>query len=650
MKYPNLFSPIKIGNVTFRNRIFAAPTSMPMCNPPAYLTKDCVAVYGERARGGAASVSLGEAIVHTPTGLAHPHKIRMDDPQCIPSISDAAREISQYGAVATIELAHAGKYANVANLVSKNTISGNPAYGPDHEINADGAEILEMPEEIIETIAASYGQAAARAKMCGFGMIMVHAGHGWLLQQFISSKTNHRKDKFGGSLENRMRFAMMAVGSVRKAVGPNFPIEFRMSGAEFCEGGYDIDEGIRIAKLIEPMVDLVHVSAGVHDDPFSCIITHPSMFEDHGRNVYLAREIKKNVNIPVATVGGLNDPEMLEEIIAGGSADVVEMARALLADPDLPIKAASGREDEIVRCTRCFSCLDQTRTSRSIRCTVNPSQGRQLEIAGMHMPVKEPKRVLVVGGGPAGIMAALTAAGRGHNVTICDDHETLGGWLAYEKNISFKAEIYNWSVQKTKALEDAGVNILTNTTVDREWAERFAPDVIVCAAGSAAAKPDIPGIDLPIVKTIDETFGCADMCFEKNVVVLGGGLTGCESAVHLVNAGYDVTVISRSAEIAKDAPLWHRQALKKELMGKADIRTGAIVTEIREGSVIVEEGGAYKELPADYVLCALGLVSRSQMRDELRGITPYFYEIGDCVRVGKMFDAATQGLFAGMNI
>ena len=196
----------------------------------------------------------------------------------------------------------------------------------------------DRQEEIIDTIVDAYGKAAAVGKMCGFGMVIVHGGHGWLLHQFMSPNTNHRTDSYGGSRENRLRFSLRVLESIRKAVGPGFPIEFRMSGAEFTNGGYDIQEGIEIAKILAPHVDLLHVSAGVHDDEDSTILTHPSMFHEHGCNVWLAEQIKKHVEVPVATIGGLNDPAQMEEIIASGKADVVYMARALLADPFLPRK------------------------------------------------------------------------------------------------------------------------------------------------------------------------------------------------------------------------------------------------------------------------------------------------------------------------
>lgn len=649
MNYPHLFSPIRLGNVTYRNRIFASPTGNSQVIPGEYLKRENIAFYELRAKGGAAVVALGDGIVHTPTGLMHPYKLRLDDPDVVPSLAAAARAIRQHGAVPSLELSHGGKYANVANLCSKNTRTGMPPYGPDHEFTADGTEILEMPEEIIDTIVKAYGDAAALGKMCGFGMVIVHGGHGWLLHQFMSPNTNHRTDAYGGSRENRMRFTLRVLDSIRAAVGPGFPIEFRMSGAEFTEGGYGIDEGIEIARLIAPRVDLLHVSAGVHDDPDTCIITHPSMFHEHGCNVWLAEQIKKHVDVPVATVGGLNDPAQMEEILASGKADVIEMSRALTADPYLPIKAATGQEDKISKCIRCFLCLNQTATSRNMRCSVNPEIGRELEHQ-YALPAVQPKRVLVVGGGPAGMEAALTAAQRGHHVTLCDANDRLGGQLLCEEHVPFKQEMYDFCRVKAQQLAEAGVEVRCNTRVDREYAEKLAPDAIVCAVGASPIIPPIPGIDLPHVKFISE-LRKAQPDFGRRVVIIGGGLVGSETAVHLLQQGHEVTIVEFNADYARDATIWHKHGLRCQLEGRARLVLNTSVTEITpEGAVVTHADGTQELICADTVFCAAGLRPNDAAREELMGITPYFYPIGDCMQVAQMFQALSQGHFVGRDI
>lgn len=652
LKYPHLFSPIKLGNVTFRNRIFAAPTGNSGIAPPEYLKREYTAFYELRARGGAASVSLGEGVVHTPTGLQHPWKLRLDDPSIVPSLANTARAIRQHGAIPTAELAHGGKYANVANLVSRDIIgSGDnlPAYGPDRELTPGGVEIHAMPEHIIETIVEAYGKAAKRVKDCGFGMVIVHGGHGWLLHQFMSAATNHRKDRFGGTLENRVRFAQMVLDSIRNAVGPGFPIEFRMSGAEFISRGYDIEEGVRIAKLLAPKVNLLQVSAGVHDDHDSCVITHPSMFHQRGCNVWLAARVKQEVSVPVATLGALNEPEMLEEIIASGKADVVEMSRALIADPYLPQKALADREDEIVRCIRCFLCLNQTLTTRNMRCSVNPVIGRELEHFSA-FPVTAPKKVLVIGGGPAGMRAALTAAQRGHNVTLCEAADELGGQLKYEKDVPFKADLYAFARQQARLMQKAGVRVLLNTKADRAWVRAFKPDAVISAMGATPVIPSIPGIDNPKVKFLAE-LAKPNPEFGHKVVVLGGGLVGSETAVYLFDKGHDVTVVEMLDTYAPDATLWHRQAISIRLREGIKLRLQTRAMAVNdEGVAVMGPDGREENVPADTVFCAVGLRSRMDELNELRYVVPQFYSVGDGEQPGQIFQAVSGGHFAALHL
>ena len=374
-RYPHLCSPITLGNTTFKSRIFSAPMGGTDITADCCIGPKSTKFYELRAKGGAAAVTVSECMVHPETDGSHAYHLDLSVPGSLPSFTYTADALRRHGCIPSVELSHSGQFSGTY-LADKNKKQGLAQWGPSAGVRADGLEIGELTKEMIDEIVEAYGRTAALAKRAGFEMVMVHGGHGWLINQFLSPLFNFRTDEYGGSFENRVRLAQEVLKSVREAVGPGFPIEFRMSGDEFVEGGYHLDEGIKIAQAVEEYVDLIHVSAGTYQKTFG--ITHPSWFEDHGR--------KKHVNKPVATLGGLNDPEMMEEIIASGKADVVEMARALLADPQLPNKIYENRDEEIVRCLRCFTCMAERGVTSTRRCTVNPLIGREDEGLGELAP------------------------------------------------------------------------------------------------------------------------------------------------------------------------------------------------------------------------------------------------------------------------
>ena len=466
-KYPHLSSPITLGRVTFRNRMFAAPTGA------TDITWDCCAgpgsraFYENRAKGGSANVTVSELVVHPATDASHMLHLELQTPGSLASFTMMADAIRRHGAIPSVELSHSGQYAGTY-LVDKEKKASLSQFGPCDGVRPDGRPVKALTKEQIADIVASYGEKAALAKRAGFEMVMIHAGHGWLINQFLSPYFNKRDDEYGGSLEGRTRLLLEVVASVRAAVGPGFPIEVRMSGSELFEGGYTLEDGVEIAKLLDGKVDLIHVSAGSYQ--FGFFDTHPPMFSEHGCNVYLAAEIKKHVSTPVATIGALNDPAQMEEIIASGKADVVEMARALIADPELPSKVMEGRDDEIVRCLRCFVCMAERPTTGTRRCTVNPQIGREQDPPAL--PARRAKKVLVAGGGCGGMKAAIAAAQRGHHVILCEKEAELGGILKSEQAIPFKHEMYQLGLTLARQMEIEGVEVRLNTTVTADYVEK----------------------------------------------------------------------------------------------------------------------------------------------------------------------------------
>lgn len=408
-KYPNLCKPITLGRVTFRNRMFSAPMGGTDITNDGCIGPKSTAFYELRGKGGAGAVTVSELMVHPETDGSHAYHLDTSILNSLASAAYTADAIRRHGAIPSLELSHSGMYAGTY-MTDKNRQKSMHQWGPSDTVRADGVQVKALTKEMLREIAAAYGNVAGLAKRAGFEMLMIHGGHGWLLNQFLSPYFNKRDDEYGGSLENRCRLAVEVLKAVREAVGPCFPIEFRMSGSELFEGGYDLEEGCRIAEQIEPYIDLLHVSAGTYQRGFGD--THPSMFKEHGCNVYLAAEIKKHVSVPVATIGGLNDPRQMEEIIAEGKADVVYMARALLADPYLPRKVMENRDQEIVKCLRCFTCMAERAQTSTRRCTVNPIIGREME-GDEVLPAREKKKVLVAGGGPGGLYAAYDTIIRG---------------------------------------------------------------------------------------------------------------------------------------------------------------------------------------------------------------------------------------------
>ena len=440
---------------------------------------------------------------------------------------------------------------------------------------------------------------------------------------------------------------MEVLKSVRAAVGPFFPIEFRMSGAEFAEGGYGLDEGVKIAQAIEPYADLIHVSAGTYQKTFG--ITHPSMFEDHGRNVYLAAEIKKHVDKPVAAIGGLTDPAMMEEIVASGKADVVYMARQLLADPETPRKIEEGRDEEIVHCLRCFTCMAERAATGTRRCTVNPFIGRELDGTEIQpAPVK--KKVVVVGGGPGGLYAAYTAARRGHQVILMEKEGEVGGILKSEQAIPFKKEMYQLAHTYELLARKAGAEIRLHREATPETVEAEKPDALIIAAGSRPLVPPIKGLDGDNVVIVNNYYKEKDKVGD-HVVVFGGGLAGCECAIHLGREGKKVEIVEMRPTLAPDANVRHRPLLLAKIAKTATVHTGYKGVEVtQKGILCTDPSGKQVLVPGDTVICALGQRSRTDVVDALRNSAPFVRVIGDAARVSTITNAVYWGHWAGMDI
>lgn len=647
-KYPNLCKPITLGHTTFRNRMFSAPMGGTDIANDGCIGPKSTAFYELRAKGGAAAVTVSECMVHPATDGSHAYHLDESILNSLACATYTADAIRRHGAIPSLELSHSGQFAGTY-MTDKSKQSGLNQWGPSDTVRADGIVVKALTKEMIKDIVIAYGHVAGLAKRAGFEMLMIHGGHGWLINQFLSPLFNKRSDEYGGSLENRCRLAKEVLVAVREAVGPGFPIEFRMSGSEFVEGGYGLEEGIEIARQLESYVDVLHVSAGTYQKTFG--ITHPSMFTEHGCNVYLAAEIKKHVTVPVATIGGLNAPDQMEEIIKSGKADIVYMGRALLADHELPRKVVEGRTEEIVKCLRCFTCMAERAATSTRRCAVNPLIGREMDGVEV-IPVSENnrKKVIVAGAGPGGLFAALTAAKRGHKVILCEKESEVGGILKSEQALPFKREMYELSNTYKLLAIKAGVQIRTGTEVTKEYVEKEKPDALIIAVGSKPLVPPIKGLDGDNVVVVNNYYLEKEKVSDE-VVVFGGGLAGCECAIHLGMEGKKVHLVEMRDALAPDANVRHRPLLLNEIDKYVTIHTSHKGLEVTKDGIICEDKDRQRVLiPGKTIICALGQRARTDVVEELMDSAPFVRVIGDASKVSTITNAVYWGYHAALDI
>jgi len=650
MDYAKLFTPVNIGKLKLKNRVVSSPTSQNDINPDGTLTPYNCAYYARKAKGGAALVTLGDCVVH-PSGKSHPNHIKIHSSSCLHSLMRCAEGIHRYNAFACCQLSHGGMTCN------PEYIGGERPWGPsEHPVsigfqteNAVNTTSKELSEGMIEELVESFALSALNAKRSYFDMVQLHAAHGWLIGQFLSPNINRRTDRFGGSTENRCRFALMIVERVRAYCGPGFPIEIRINGSDYLPDGLQIEESIEICKILEPYIDSIHVSGSVHYDRTQQDIMQSPMFAERGHFLAHAAAIKDAVKgIPITVVGGFSDPVMMDRAIAGGKADIIALGRQFLADPDVVNKARDGRYDRIRYCLRCGTCQSHRFMNGATRCSVNPELGREYEVQFMP-PAQEKKRVLIAGGGPAGMQAAITAANRGHSVTLCEKSAVFGGALGFAETVPFKRDMHNLVRSMSAELRALNADIRLGTPVSPEFVKSEAPDVLIAAIGAENILPSIPGIDQENVVTAD-TIDKADV--GNSVAVVGGGLAGIETAIHLAMKGKKVTVIEMTEKYAPDANFRHIQSITRELV-KYDVRveTNTLCSAITgDGIIAVNKDGAEVFFPADTVVVSVGMRSLSDEAEALKGTGYEFTAIGNCSAPGIVKDAIRGGYDAAINI
>lgn len=647
-KYPHLIEPIKVGSFTYKNRMVAAPIYCGTFSGMDPLYKVLIKSVTEKAEGGCASVTVGETPVDFEYASREPFPpIDYTDynSTAMEWFKKATGVIHENDAVALIELSHCGE--------SKLAIAGaGGAIGPMGYVREDGVEVKAMDEALMQMVIDRFVTAARFMKQAGFDGVMIHSGHGWLLSQFLSPNTNKRTDEYGGSLENRARFPLRLVKAVREAMGKDFLLEVRVSGSERCEGGMEIDEVAQYARMVEPWCDLIHISVGLYRDPvlggqFS------SMYQPHGLNADLAKKVKDVVSIPVAVVGGVNTPELAEQLLAEGKCDLVAMARQLTADPDFAKKVIEGREDDITPCLRCYKCFPGPLEDvlddliNLYGCTVNP-KAFIYDHDWLEGKAESVKKVLVIGGGVAGMEAAITAAQRGHRVTLVEKGGKLGGLLNFTDTDAWKTDLRDFKDLMVRRVgQNPNIEVRLNTAFTQADVKAFGANEVIVAVGSSAVTPSIPGIE-NAVQALD-AYANLD-AVGQNVVIVGGGLVGCEAGLSLAKQGRNVTVVEMAENFAPDAYPMHKWAMATQMFQNLNVKTAHKVTQVRKDGVTAQDkDGNTVVFDADTVIYALGMKANSDDADGLVAAAGG-EKVGDCVRASKVYDAMFEAFNAAMRI
>ena len=631
-----LFSPIKIGNLELKNRIIMAPMGTGSANMGA-VSEKMINYYARRAMGGAAMIIV-ETTTVDPSGLISEKRLRIDDDRYMEGLSALAREIKEHGAKAAIQLSHRGGQAS-KDEIGTIPVAPSALPAPGHKEKPRALTLTEI-YQLIDTFA----DGARRAKAAGFDAIEIHGAHGYLICQFLSKASNIRTDEFGGNLKGRSRFATEIVRQTRKKVGDDFPIIFRFSADEHVKNGIDLNESKIIARLLEDAgVDALHISAGNYYT-FEWIVQPMTL--PRGCLVHLAAGIKSVVTVPVITVGRINDPILAESILQEGKADLIALGRPLIADPDFPIKAAEDREKEIRKCIACNTCIDyRIRLKTDIKCTVNPEFGKEEEYN--YKPTKSPRRILIAGGGPAGMEAAKVAKIRGHHVIMCEETDRLGGQLILAAKSPSKKEIGNITEYYKYELKRLGVSLELKKTVTPDLVQEIMPDVIIIATGAIPINASALGIkcDHNNVFTSHEVLGEQAVLVGKDIVIIGAGSVGCETAEFLSEKDMKITFIEMLDKAATDMEQYTRKLLFECLEEcSIDMLLRSKVERIdKEGVVYTDMEGKSHKIAASSVILAAGSRANKTLINSLDNEKYAIFEIGDCVRPRSIIDAISEG-------
>ena len=632
---PKVLQPVRIGGVLLKNRIVSAPTTMhSLSNGELYPTEDAISFFESRARAGVgmvtvAGLKVGKDVADDGQNTAWD----VNQPNHRNKLMELVERVHFYGAKISMELI---------------------GIFPEGYTVSDGCSIMgwatghEITREAMEQFKEEWAQAAADLVDCGFDAILIHSGHSVPLAQFLSPLTNKRTDEYGGSTENRCRYLIEILDAIRARVGNKLLIEVRISGTEFEEGGIDLEEGIRIGELIQDHLDILQVSAGMHNPKWMTWV-HPCGFRPPMPNVCVAEAFKKTgkFHVPIVTLGAIDSLESAESIIADGKADLVTMARSLIADPELIRKGMKGKTADVTPCIKCMRCHDSTVYGHHFQCAVNPTAGLEASLQKLVQEPGECKKVAVIGGGPAGMKAACVASDRGHQVTLFEQSGRLGGMLHYAGYFSFKYPVKDYMNWLIAQVNKRPIDVKLGIKAAPETVQGY--DAVLVAIGAEPLILPVPGVEQ--AKIAIETLGHEDTLGDS-VILIGGGQVGCETALHYAKLGKKVTVMEMQAELAPDASTTGRNELLTEIEKEPNFitLTGARCVSLTATSVTYEKDGKLETISADSVVLSAGMKAKTREADSFIGTALDFAEIGDCVRARTVEYATKEAYYAAVNL
>ena len=635
--YEKLLASGFVGKLKLRNRMIATATVTDMAGEDGLPTEQFTRYHEEKARGGWGLV-ITEDYAITPEGRTHRHLPGLwDDSQIAPHREFVSRVHAAGGTIAA-QLFHPGRAAG-------RWAAGDNIMGPSPLRDPAMAEVpREMTREDIRAVIEAFAAAARRVQACGFDAVEIHGAHGYLINQFLSGFSNKRCDEYGGSVTNRARFAVEIVRAVRDAVGPDYPISFRFSVCDHVSGGIEVVEARIYARMLEEAgVDLLNCSQGM---PSSREVITPPADVASAHYAPDAAAVKAAVNIPTVVVGRIADPEVAEELLVSGVADFVGMGRAAIADPQFPTKVAQGRPEDVIRCIACLrGCAGESRRGHCVHCVLNPRVGREVEYDERFgaTSTSSVKRVLVAGGGIAGMQAALTAAELGHDVTLFESSDQLGGQWKLAAMPPGKTVLATFSAWQIRQLSKTGVKVVLNAAVTAKTVESFVPDAVIVATGSVPFVPPVNGLDDNdlVVDARDVLSGAVYV--SGSVAVLGGGLVGAETAAMLAGQGCELHVVEMGSRIAADCePIPRAHLLCYLNRHKVRLHADESVSRVEGGTVYVmrESGEEFAYEGFDRIVTAFGSRSDDSLAEKIRaaGYAGVLHVVGDAFSVASGFE------------